>query len=150
MTNIGKCVTMPSNLVKSFSKKSGKPESEVERLWDKAKGIAMDRLNTSSESQEVFALTTGILKRMLKLESSLLLDTSADILFEMYTDGTPHRIRQTPINNTSKIFKRDSFLKRREDRDKEVKKSSSKTTKPRKHRPTINDVNNTTRLRSRY
>ena len=126
---------MPNNIVKSFAKKTGRPESEIEELWDKALDLAKKR-GIPKKSEDFYAFIVGILKRMLKMES-LLTDHPAAIV-EGYMDGTRHRLRQTPINNTSKIFKRDSFIKRREDRDKKKKKPN--------RRPTINHVTGASRL----
>jgi len=64
---------MPSNIVKSFADKTGKSEAEVEKLWDKAKGITTKQYPDVKESDDNFyALTTGILKRMLRVEESLM------------------------------------------------------------------------------
>lgn len=127
---------MPNSLVKSLAKKSGKSASEVEDLWDRAVELAKKQ-GISSNANNFFAYVVGILKKMLKVESAVLLNSSPDSLFEVYTDGTPHRIRQTPINNTSKIFKRDSFLKRRDDRDKNKKPEKNKK---KNKRPAFNDI----------
>ena len=53
---------MPSNIIKSFADKTGKSESEVEKLWDKAKEIADE-----SNHKEDYDYIVGILKKMLKL-----------------------------------------------------------------------------------
>lgn len=56
---------MPSSIVMSFSKRSGKSADEVERLWSKAKNIATSAGKTGDDH---YAYVVGILKRMLKLE----------------------------------------------------------------------------------
>lgn len=62
---------MPNNIIKSFSDKSGKSEQEVERLWDKAKGLVKDQYpNVAADSDRYYSLVTGILKSMLKMESN--------------------------------------------------------------------------------
>lgn len=62
---------MPSNIVKSFSKKTGKSEAEVEKLWQKAKQSAKKQGRKESDPK-FYNLVTGILKKMLKLEKKLL------------------------------------------------------------------------------
>lgn len=64
---------MPANIIKSFSDKTGKPESEVESLWNKAKEIAKEQ-----GKEENFSYITGILKKMLKMNES---DTESFIEF---------------------------------------------------------------------
>lgn len=132
---------MPSSIVKSFAKKSGKSIDEVEALWDKAIDLTTKR-GLSSSSSSFYAYAVGILKKMLKVELNYLSDDPR-LLLDGYMDGTPHRIRQTPINSTSKIFKRDSFLKDREERDKKSKKNKKKAN----NRPTLNQVNSISRLK---
>jgi|TARA_R100000278_G_scaffold113048_1_gene91065 hypothetical protein len=62
---------MPSPLIKSFSDKSGKSEKEVEELYKDAEEIVKDRYsNVEKESDRYYALVVGILKNMLKIESS--------------------------------------------------------------------------------
>ena len=64
----------------------------------------------------MYAYTTGILKKMLKKET--LLTTPSTEILESYLDGTSHRLRAEPIGSASTIFKRDKFLRRRNDKDK--------------------------------
>lgn len=59
---------MPTPLVKSFAKQSGKDISTVERLWDLAKKSAKKQLGTDT-GDRFYSLTTGILKKMLKIET---------------------------------------------------------------------------------
>jgi hypothetical protein len=56
---------MPSNIVKSFAKKTNKSEQEVEKLWNKSKQIAVD-----SGHKEDYEYIVGILKKMLKINES--------------------------------------------------------------------------------
>ena len=122
---------MPNSVVKSFSRKTGKSIDEIERLWDKSVEIAKKK-GLAKDSDRFFAFVVGILKRMLKLQKKEdLLKDDAEAILEGYMDGTPHRIRQTPINSTSKIFKRDSFLNQRKERDKKKDKFKSKSRRPR-------------------
>jgi len=53
---------MPSNIVKSFAKKTGKSVAKVEKLWDKAKAIG-----AKEGHKEDYDYIVGILKKMLKL-----------------------------------------------------------------------------------
>lgn len=54
------------NLIKAFSRKSGKSVGEVERLWNKAKDIAKEQ-GRKEGTEDFYKLTTGILKKMLKI-----------------------------------------------------------------------------------
>ena len=56
---------MPANIVKSFANKTGKSETEVETLWNKAKEQAKEQGHS-----EEYDYIVGILKRMLKLNES--------------------------------------------------------------------------------
>ena len=106
---------MPNSIIKSFAKKSGKSIDEVEALWDKAKKIALK--NGLPEGTDAFyAYVSGILKKMLKVESKL--NTDPEDLLEDYTSGTKWRLRSEPMNSSSTIFKRDTFLRRRSEKDK--------------------------------
>lgn len=120
---------MPNSIVNSFSKRSGKSVEEVEKIWNKIKDSLISQGRKETDDN-FFAILTGSLKKALKLESLLTLDS--DELYSLYLEGemeinkTPHRIRQEPMHSASKIFKRDQFRKRREDRDKELKKRKKK------------------------
>ncbi len=72
---------MPSSIVTSFAKRSGKPEDEVEELWKKAKEqVAKDFPEVEKDSDRFFKIVTGLLKKMLKLEQAILpTTTTADI-----------------------------------------------------------------------
>jgi len=58
---------MPANIIKSFAQKSKKSQAEVEKLWNKAKEQA-DKQGKSDD----YAYITGILKKMLLIESVLI------------------------------------------------------------------------------
>jgi len=63
---------MPSSIIKSFANKTGKSESEVEKLWDKAKSIAKEEYpKISVDSDRYFSIVTGILKKMLKIDEGV-------------------------------------------------------------------------------
>lgn len=60
---------MPSNIVKSYAKKTGKKVSEVESLWNRAEEIVKDEYeNIEVGSDRYYSLVNGTLKKMLKLE----------------------------------------------------------------------------------
>ena len=63
---------MPAALVKSFAKKTGKTVAAVEKLWNKAKELAK-----KAGRAKDFAYITGILKRMLRIESTELGEATA-------------------------------------------------------------------------
>lgn len=117
---------MPSSIIKSFAKKTGKSIEEVESLWDKAQKIAQKK-GLSKDPDSFFAFATGVLKRMLKLEKNL--NKDPEDLVEGYMDGTSHRIRSEPIGSASTIFKRDKFLRRRSEKDKKKKSYDTKKKK---------------------
>lgn len=58
---------MPANIIKSFSKKTNKPESEIEKLWDQAK----EQAEKHGKSND-YVYITCILKKMLLIESVLI------------------------------------------------------------------------------
>lgn len=60
---------MPSNIVQTLANKSGETEERVEELWGKAKSIVIKEYpQIEKESDKFYALVTGIVKRMLKLD----------------------------------------------------------------------------------
>lgn len=61
---------MPTSLVRSFSKRSGVSVSRVERLWKKAKLISSEKF--TPDTDEFYAYTVGILKKMLKIREAYL------------------------------------------------------------------------------
>lgn len=62
---------MPSSLIKSFAKKSGKSEEDVERLFKKIKQSVKDG-GTSETDESFHARVVGGLKRGLKIESKII------------------------------------------------------------------------------
>jgi hypothetical protein len=73
---------MPSNIVKSFAKKTGKPESEIEFLYIKAKAIAKDEGRKESD-EDFYPYVTGILKKMLSIKEDLSEEDYLDLIAEM-------------------------------------------------------------------
>ena len=51
---------MPSTMIKNFSKKSGKSEEEVEKIWDKLK----------KEYPDNYEVIVGTLKKILKINEN--------------------------------------------------------------------------------
>lgn len=58
----------PAGVLHSFALKSGKPQAEVEDLWNKAKGIVSSEYHKSEDDENYWALVTGTLKKMLGLK----------------------------------------------------------------------------------
>lgn len=58
---------MPSDVIKSFAKKSGKSEEEVEKLWKEAKAKAEEQ---GLEDEKMYAYATAILKKMVGLDEA--------------------------------------------------------------------------------
>lgn len=56
---------MPASQIKSFARKSGKSEKEIEKLWNKAKAAAAKQGKAKN-----FAYITGTLKKMLGMKES--------------------------------------------------------------------------------
>ena len=60
---------MPSNIVKSFAKRSGKSVDAIEGYWDEAKIVVKKKYpDVEPESDRYFALVTAIVKRMVGIE----------------------------------------------------------------------------------
>ena len=57
---------MPASIVKSFAKKTGKSTKEIEKLWRKAKKIALSSRKVSDV--DYYALVVNVLKRMIKIK----------------------------------------------------------------------------------
>jgi hypothetical protein len=117
---------MPNNIVKSFADKTDKSEAEVEKLWVKAKGIVSKGYDdVESESDQYYALVTGVLKKMLKID-----ENRFDELYEK-------AVHKDQVDKAGKLDNVDADLAKvivvagRDDGDKnddkiEVKKSSWK------------------------
>jgi len=60
---------MPNTIIKSFSKKSGKSIQEVEKLWDKAKALAKEKM--PEDDEKFYAYVTSILKNMLSINEGV-------------------------------------------------------------------------------
>ena len=74
---------MPSNIVKSFAKKTGKSEAEVEKLWDQAIAAAKKQY-PDKEGDDLFPIVTDILKKMVGLKEST--ESFEDILKNEYDE----------------------------------------------------------------
>ena len=65
---------MPSSVVKSFAKKAGKSEEEVEKLWNDTKSIVKkDYPDIEVDSDNYFQLVTGILKKRLSAQMQVII-----------------------------------------------------------------------------
>jgi len=65
---------MPSPYIKKLAKETGKSEKEVEKLWRKAKDIAAEEFGKAEKDfgSKEFAYTTGVVKKMLGVDESIL------------------------------------------------------------------------------
>ena len=78
---------MPSSIVKSFAKKTGKDMDEVERLWKKARALATNAKSTSDK--DYYPYVVGILRRMLKMsEDTRDSDAALDKFLESASDDS--------------------------------------------------------------
>lgn len=68
---------MPSNIVKTFSERTGKSIKEVEELWDKAKVITKEKIPVSSD--KFYPTVVGVLKKMLSINEDAVATTTGDI-----------------------------------------------------------------------
>jgi len=65
---------MPTPQIKSFAKKTGKSEAEIEKKWDKSKELVRKQFpDISKDSDKFFKIVTGILKKMLNIKEEKLL-----------------------------------------------------------------------------
>lgn len=71
---------MPSSVVKSFAKRTGKSVADVEAKWKKAQA-------SGKKCDDQYACATAILKNMLHLESTLIVDGVLADLYEMSHGG---------------------------------------------------------------
>lgn len=58
---------MPSDIIEPFAKKSGKSKGEVEKLWNKAKKIAIETVGDNN----YYAFAVGVLKNMLGINEEI-------------------------------------------------------------------------------
>lgn len=61
---------MPTALIRSMARRANKSVSEVEALWEKAKGVARDK-KFREDSAQFYSYATGVLKQMLGLPDGL-------------------------------------------------------------------------------
>jgi hypothetical protein len=78
---------MPNSVIKSFAKKSGKSEAEVEKMWDSVKA-SLIKGGASESDENFYPKLTGIVKKNLKLESIIGLEE------EFYTSFIIERARK--------------------------------------------------------
>ena len=78
---------MPSSVVSSFAKKTGKSIPEVEHFWKEAKAKAKQEY-PNAEENKYYVIVTGILKKMLNIKESD--NTIADLFRQqLLEDGEP-------------------------------------------------------------
>jgi hypothetical protein len=95
---------MPNNIIDSFAKKADKSVKEVERLWDKAKGIVKKQYkDVPEEDDRFYALTTGILKKMLKLNEETRM-SKFDTLIERYMRSVPLDSKEMYVDGKPQIL----------------------------------------------
>ena len=58
---------MPSGIIKSFAKKSGKPKKEVDKMWSKIKASLIDQGHNENDAN-FYPLLVGSLKKALKIK----------------------------------------------------------------------------------
>lgn len=99
---------MPSNIVKSFAEKTGKSESEVERLWNIAKD-EVGKKGIPEDSDRYYKIVTGILKRMLKIDeesSPTITTTSVEVGSGMSGEFQPYLYQMRRYGSTVKKTKK--------------------------------------------
>lgn len=62
---------MPLAAIKSFAKKTGKSEAEIEKYWEEAKAIVDKEYNKKTESEKYYGTAMKILKNKLKKHAGL-------------------------------------------------------------------------------
>lgn len=65
---------MPSPYVNKLAKETGKSVAEIEKLWNKAKGITVDTFGTTEDNfgAKEYKYTVGIVKNMLGMNENIL------------------------------------------------------------------------------
>lgn len=82
---------MPSNIVKSFAKKSDKSIKQVEKMWDEAQDIVKKQNpKIKKSSKKYYPLVVGVLKKMLKLNES-------QMVFNILVENRINRIKNGVI-----------------------------------------------------
>ena len=123
---------MSSPYIKSLSRETGKPESELEKLWSKAKEITSDTFNKkeSEFGEKEYSYTVGIIKNMLGLKEEVL-NPAKFLESEMSA-------REYIETITSSAFPSlDKDLTPPEEEDKEKKKDPIIITKKKEEKPAI-------------
>jgi hypothetical protein len=73
---------MPLAAIKTYAKKLGKSEAEVEQYWDEAKKIVDKEYDKKSESEKYYGTAMNILKNKLKKHAGLSESRLASFLYE--------------------------------------------------------------------
>lgn len=104
---------MPSPLMKSFAKQSGKKPKTVESLWKKCEKLIKKEYNIDEKSSRFYPLVVGCLKNMLdikKVEEDITTTTMGDYQFAPKMDATftrPIISEPSPVNSITKKKKKD-------------------------------------------
>jgi hypothetical protein len=62
---------MPNNIVKSYSKKTGRTVEEIEKLWNKALTLSKKSKSRKKKGKKsIYRYSVGILKKMLSLKEN--------------------------------------------------------------------------------
>ena len=62
---------MPLAAIKSFAKKTGKSEAEIEKYWEEAKAIVDKEYSKKTEPEKYYGTAMNILKNKLKKHAGL-------------------------------------------------------------------------------
>lgn len=105
---------MPTPLIKSYAKKTGKTEAQVEELWRKAQDQAKAKYDVKNAPRLYWSVVNGTLKKMLGLseaigfkdwlaELDISFDTQADVTQEPATAKAPP-VEENAVNNSASLI----------------------------------------------
>ena len=109
---------MTNSIIKSFAKKTGKTEEDVEKLWDKAIEIAKEK-DVAPESDEFYKVVTGTLKKMLKIDEEFAVGVADAGLASGVPEGgaavgvLAQRLHDTPISRINSNAKKKKKKKKK-------------------------------------
>lgn len=114
---------MPQALVKTYAKKTGKSEKEVEDLYTQAKKIVKKQYSIGEEDESFYPLVIGTLKKSLGIKDSISIMDGTQIKMEITAQdvediknfldvslangGIPFRKLLTYMKTTARAFKKD-------------------------------------------
>ena len=101
---------MPSNLVKSFAKKSKKSEEEVDTLFKKSEDIVKKQYkDVEVGSDKFYQLVTGVLKKMLDINETPV-TTVADIPKHYTISDLDKVAKRKKLQSESILVRLDAYL----------------------------------------